>query len=155
MKGFYHIANNDQLIEFTQAISAILEIAPVSIQVLKKEDAVSRSQTNLYHKWCREIGNELGYEVDDIKHEMKKKFMLMIYVLDNINGFTETAKTMQNIRNQIALNEYEVLRDSIVSSMSHLDLDKGQMSEYLSSIKMWAGTEMNIRLTEPSMEGLI
>jgi hypothetical protein len=122
-------------------------------EVLIKEHKVSLSaqQRKLYFFWLAIIGDELGYEKDEIHLEMKKKFLISIYVREH-EGFAEMVESLRVVQKENK-RAWRILADHVLRETSIMDASVKEMKEYLTDVDRFAASQ-NIPLPLPADRGL-
>lgn len=93
---------------------------------------ISGQQRKLYFFWLGIIGNELGYEKDELHLIMKKRFLIPIYIREH-DGFAEMVEAVKKVKAQDEAT-WRTLADHILSNTSIMDAKVSEMKEYLTSI---------------------
>lgn len=117
-------------------------------EILIKEHKVSLSaqQRKLYFFWLAIIGDELGHEKEDLHLEMKKKFLISIYIREH-DGFAEMIESLRVVKNENPV-AWRVLADHVLRATSIMDASVKEMKEFLTAIDRFAASH-GIRLPLP------
>jgi hypothetical protein len=115
----------------------------------------SLEQNRLMWLWYTEIGKSTGQEKEELHEAYKEKFLCNIFIRDD-PGYAEMALAIRDLR-ETGAKHYTSLKKKVVQMTSTRppQCSMKQMSEYLGCIHRHATVELGIKLTEPSMKGLI
>jgi hypothetical protein len=110
-------------------------------------------QNRLMWLWYTEIGKETGQEKEELHEAYKEKFLCNIFIRDDPD-YAGMAMAIRNVKKH-DYAEYAALKKKVVKMTSTKDCSMKQMSEYLGCVHRHATVVLGIRLTEPSMKGLV
>lgn len=100
---------------------------------------VNRSveQNNLYWKWMTEIGNEAGWEKEEVDSDYKGRFLVQIYRRDD-EEYEATVQAVHKVRAEGLMDEYAEIKKQIIKMTSTAKASVAQMSEYMNSVQRHA-----------------
>lgn len=140
--------------------SLILNWKKLEVNIKNFVRDITDEQRKLAWVWYKQLASEIG-DPDDVTstsveiHKMlKKRFLMAVYVRDDINGYQEVARNL-NIMKQAGVETWSYFRQRAIEEMSIMNLNKEQMSEYLTNIKMFAWEEYQIALNTPETDELL
>lgn len=98
---------------------------PWDIVIKRHQKQRTQKQNGLYWEWLTIIGNEIGYDKDDMHDLMREKFL--------------------------PWHEVDVwgIKRKVLTSTSDPDFTTAMMTEYMNHIDRFAATELGIRLPHP------
>lgn len=138
------------------AIQVILESeleahGDIEITVKKYKLNMSDQQRRLYWMWIGILADFFGNEKDDFHLEMKKKFLIGIYI-EHHEGFSEMVEAVRLVKSTDT-KSWEVLAGHILSNVSITDANVSEMAEYLTLVDRFA-IYNGVRLPLPEDQGM-
>ena len=92
----------------------------------------SREQQKFYRVICRELGEFLGYEPEEMAEVLKDRYLVPILWADpSKTRFHEVARNVHTIREHMGDDKADALRRGVVGYLSTTELNRAQMSEYI------------------------
>jgi len=116
----------------------------------------SWEQLKLWHKWLQEIEEDgtTGYTGAELNKVYNEKFVLPIWIREDIEGYDEVARNLV-IMKKSNHEQFPYWRKKVVEDVTKAKLNITQLREALNNLKLYVETDLNIRLTDPDLRGLI
>ena len=137
-------------------VKALCKVAVVSDtvhEVVIKEYKVNTSdqQRKLYWKWITIMCDDLGYSKEDLHVEMKKKFLIPIYIREH-EGFAEMVESLRIVKKENH-SQWLILSQHVLKETSIMDAKVKEMREYMTDVDNHAAS-LSIRLPLPEDQDL-
>ena len=108
----------------------------------------TEEQRRTYWRWLTLIGNDLGYTKDEMANEYKEKFLLPIYIREDVGNYEASVQAVKAVRGSGMVDQANTLKKQIIEGTTTNDANVKLMAEYLTDIKHHA-TSLDIRLPMP------
>jgi len=130
-----------------KAIAAISQ-AQVGMTVRVWDDSGrSLDQNSLYWMWVKDFSDSTGYTTDNVHFEFKKRFLIPLFVRENIKGTADIVSTIQRVRAN-SPEDAETLVSFLIQNISTTDATKKIFTEYLDQIERFCH-EKRVSLRHP------
>lgn len=133
------------------AVIAVTKAAEGMTVIIKDETGRSLDQNALYWMWCKDFSDSTGYTTDHVHHEFKKRFLVPLFIRENIKDTAAIVTTIQRIRKQ-STEDADTLANFLIQNISTTDATKKIFTEYLEQIERFCH-EKNIALRHPAQVG--